>query len=119
MRLVASQATHCHLDLARARRIQNILHRMTVHRMAYSKPQGKNHDLVFLVVVLGQTDLAVENREYVLRFHLDWPRLGTMAFEAKSVAFGAEQLCVISAVRFMTGCAAQAERRLMMNTFLL
>src|SRR5271169_2343038 len=68
VRLMAGHAVKLFLNLGSVRGIHDVLHWMTQHRMAGAVLNRQNDDLVFLVVVFGQYDLATEDRNRMLGF---------------------------------------------------
>lgn len=86
---MTAQATQRRFDLSHVGRIHHVGDRMIVHRVTEAVAEGQDRDLIDLVIILGQLDLAAEDGQNVLGFEPLRDRIGTMTFQAKGVAFGA------------------------------
>src|ERR1035437_6841586 len=114
MRLVAGDTAQLGLDLARIGRIEQVRNRMSGYRMPAPVLKRKDPGLVLLEIVFRQLDLAVEDRDQMLRLQLLRLRLVAMAFEAERVGvFRPQKVDVVAAMRFVADRAALAKRRLM------
>src|SRR5208283_3264286 len=118
MWLMATQTGEMRLDLVDVGGIHDVADGMVFDGMAHSVAQAKDGHMILFEVVLGQTDLAVEDGQYVVGFHLLRRNIGTVAFEAKSIALGAEQMIDVPAMRSVAGGATLTEYGLMVNLFL-
>ena len=111
MRLMTTQAAHLHLDLAVVQRVVNIGYRVPDHRMSQASLEREMNHLG--EIILRQFHLPVKDQcQVILRIH---GRLGvrTMALEAESVAFCAQQLRMFTSMRIVTGGASLLEGGLM------
>src|SRR5271167_4435227 len=115
---MATQTSEVRLDLVDVGGIHDVADGMVLDGMAHSVSQAKDGHMILFEVVLGQTDLAVEDGQYVFGFHLLRRNIGTVAFEAKCIAFGAEKMIEVAAVRSVAGGATLTEYGLMVNRFL-
>ncbi len=115
---MATQTGEVRLDLVDVGGIHDVADGMVLDRMAHSVAQPKDGHVILFEVVLGQTDLAVKDGQYVLGFQLLRRNIGTVAFEAKSIALGAEQMLEIATVRRVARGTTLTECRLMVNLFL-
>ncbi len=115
---MATQTGEVRLDLVDVGGIHDVADGMVLDRMAHSVAQPKDGHVILFEVVLGQTDLAVKDGQYVLGFQLLRRYIGTVAFEAKSIALGAEQMLEIATVGRVARGTTLTECRLMVNLFL-
>jgi len=115
---VTGQTAHGGLDLVNVGWIHHVGHRMTFHRVTQSVAHGEDHDPVLHVVIVGQLHCAVEDGDQVLGFQPLRLRVRTMTLQAQRIAFGAQQVLVVAAVRLMADGTALSEGRLMQVRFL-
>src|ERR1022692_1599395 len=115
---MAAQASQVNSDLVDICRIHYVSDRMIFHRMAQSVSQRQNWRLVFLEVVLGEFDLAVENGHDMLGCQFLRRRVWPVAFQAKGIAFRAEEMIIVATVWHMASSAALSECRLVVHGFL-
>ena len=119
MRLMAAQAIDLCPQLRHVGRIGQIRDRMSVHRMYAPEFQRQDYDLVLGEVILGELDLAVEDREQVIGLKLLRLRIRSMALEAQRIrGLGAQQVIVFTAVRLMARGTSLLECRLMQRVLL-
>src|SRR4051812_7610737 len=114
---MAGQAINRLDHAVHVRRIHDVDHRMLVDWVAMPVLQRQQDH--FSEVVLGQLYLAVENREQMLALELLRIRVWPMALKAQLVRAGsAQQVCVVSTMRLVAGCATLHECGLVQNCFL-
>src|SRR5271157_114831 len=86
--------------------VPDVLHWMTRGRVSLAVLHLQDCDFVLGEVVFRKPDFTIEDRNLVGIFQLRWLAVSTVALHAKHIAFGAEQLLVVSAVGLVTGRAA-------------
>ena len=105
------------LDLGQVGGVHHVRHGVVINRMAKAELERQNGDLILLVIVCRQLDLAVEYGQHAV-VGLLWNGVGAVALQAQSVARGAQQVVVVAAMRSVAGGAAEAENRLVVNGLL-
>lgn len=88
---------------------------MIFHRMPEAKTERQDGHLVFLVIVFGQANSAVEDGQQVFRVVALGRRVGAVALEAESISLGAQEMIVLSAMRRVANGTALTEGRLVMH----
>src|ERR1022692_323285 len=116
--LMTGQAGKRTLNLGGVLRVQKILDRVSLDRMAAAILQRQDRDPVLLIVVLGQLHFSVEDGQHMLGLEPLWLRVGPGALQAEGVSLGAQQMIVVAAVRLVTGRAALDKGRLMEHALL-
>src|ERR1035437_7927168 len=114
MGLMAGQAAQLDRDFVLFR-VKQVRGWVILYGMADAVLQRQARDLA--EVVLGQLHFAVEDGDEVRALVPDRLGIGAMALQAQSVAFGAEQMIVVTAMSLVTGRAALHEGGLMKVRF--
>ena len=115
---MATQTGEVRLDLVDVGGIHDVADGMVIDGMAHSVAQAQDGHMILFEVVLGQTDLAVEDSQYMFGFHLLRRNIGAVTFEAKCIALGAEKMIEVAAVGSVAGGATLSVYGLMVNRFL-
>jgi hypothetical protein len=99
------QAAERRLDFADVGRIHDIGDGVVIDGMPQAKAKRQNRNLVLLVVVFGQLHGSVEDGEKVGGFIALGSRFRAVALEAERIAFGAQKVIDVAAMRRMA-CGA-------------
>jgi hypothetical protein len=87
--LMTTQASQC-CGLRRITRVSNAGNRMTVHRMPSTVSETERGDMLINEIVLGQTNLAVEDRSHMCVLDLSMDGRGAVTLGADIVSVGAK-----------------------------
>jgi len=109
---MATKAAEGSLDFGGIVRVMNIAHRMTPHWMPNPVFQLEAHNLLPREVVFGQLHFALKERYRMRAFVGRMSRNRSVAFRAKRVLIGEQQLRPVASVRIVARCAPLAEYRL-------
>ena len=115
---MAREATERSLDLALVGRIHYVRNGMIFNGVTEPKTQGEDGHLVDLVIIIVETDLAIEDGAEMSSIVSLRGRVGAVALEAQAVAGNAQQMVVVAAVRSVTCGATFCKSGLVVERFL-